>query len=46
MLPSYWPVKASHLPSGEKRANISKPASLVSLRATPPRDATLYRSPA
>ena len=36
MLPSYWPVKAIRLPSGEKRANISKPSWLVSLRATPP----------
>jgi len=36
VLPSYWPVKANCFPSGEKRANISNPASLVRRRATPP----------
>ena len=46
VLPSYWPVKAMDLPSGENRANISKPSWLVSLRATPPSASTLYRSPA
>jgi hypothetical protein len=46
VLPSYWPVKAIRLPSGEKRANISKPLWPVSLRATPPLPLTVYRSPA
>ena len=42
VLPSYWPVKASHFPSGENRANISFPSWLVSLRATPPPADTGY----
>ncbi len=46
MFPSYWPVKAIDFPSGENRANISKPASLVRRRATPPATGTVYRSPA
>ena len=46
VFPSYWPVKAMVLPSGENLANISKPLWVVSLRAIPPASGTEYKSPA
>ncbi len=44
-LPSYSPVNAMVLPSGEKAASVSMPVPPVSRVATPPCRGTLHRSP-
>src|SRR5574337_108134 len=45
VLPRYWPVKAIHFPSGEKRGMMSKPGSVVSRWAVPPARFTSQRLP-
>jgi len=44
-LPSYSPVKAMRVPSGENDGLVSTPGPAVSLRAVPPSRGTLHRSP-
>ena len=43
--PSYWPAKATVLPSGEMAGNASSPVWLVSRRAAPPAAGTCHKSP-
>ena len=45
-LPSYSPVKAMSLPSGENTGSVSVPAPLVRRAASPPSRGTLHKSPA
>ena len=43
--PSYWPVNAIHLPSGEYFANTSSPGCDVRRTAVPPVAGAVHRSP-
>src|SRR5260370_3797862 len=45
-LPSYSPVKAMRVPSGENAGSVSLPLPLVRRTASPPSRGTLQRSPA
>src|SRR5215471_3908147 len=45
-LPSYSPVNATFVPSGENTGSVSVPVPLVSRTASPPSRETLQRSPA
>src|SRR5262249_25513200 len=46
VLPSYWPVNAICVPSGEKIALVSKPTPVVNRVASPPSRGATHRSPA
>src|SRR5262245_51642995 len=46
VFPSYWPVNATCVPSGENAASLSSPGPAVRRRASPPSRDTIHKSPA